>query len=460
MKKLLCLFFVMLFVMMPMALTASADTDEAIYGAELWVDVPVHSLELNGKNDVEISTAYTGATTKLAYPDPMDNVFKVASVTWYDMQNPNTPLEAGTKAQLGKTYKVSVQMAVREGFTVRTDANRHPGTKVNGQAADSFSVYTDSANQQYVLFEKTFTTIAQSFDLPEVEILEMNLIPYEGNPVEISVQVTGGTNVRYQWQLVYGASDQSSGGLNFSGVVNLADNHIYQGSRTPNFKLHSCFGDTSDEVSYFKLRCRVTTDNGTVYSQPVWYTLQDRQVISEKVYATGLSTPKAGGTPDRFVSITSAAKCRITNVEWFDNDTLMGEGEVFRKGQYRCRIHIATADAYKFDSSATVYLNGTPAQLTTVAGKDQIVQCGDTYYIERVFDVEQGEKVPGDLTEDGVVDNLDVEFLLWHTLYPEDYPITGTGDFDGNSVVDNKDVEYLLWHTLYPEDFPLILPPG
>ena len=68
--------------------------------------------------------------------------------------------------------------------------------------------------------------------------------------------------------------------------------------------------------------------------------------------------------------------------------------------------------------------------------------------------------IPGDLTGDGTVDNLDVEYLLWYTLFPEDYPLTGVGDFDGNGTVDNLDVEYLLWHTLFPEDYPLIQAPA
>lgn len=62
---------------------------------------------------------------------------------------------------------------------------------------------------------------------------------------------------------------------------------------------------------------------------------------------------------------------------------------------------------------------------------------------------------PGDL--DGVegVDNRDVEYLLWYTLFPEDYPLPQAADFDRDGYVDNKDVEYLLWHTLFPEDYPL-----
>lgn len=63
--------------------------------------------------------------------------------------------------------------------------------------------------------------------------------------------------------------------------------------------------------------------------------------------------------------------------------------------------------------------------------------------------------LPGDL--DGIegVDNRDVAYLLWYTLFPEDYPLPQAADFDGNGSVDNKDVEYLLWHTLFPKDYPL-----
>ena len=74
--------------------------------------------------------------------------------------------------------------------------------------------------------------------------------------------------------------------------------------------------------------------------------------------------------------------------------------------------------------------------------------CGTEKTVEVVY-------MPGDLEVDGFVDNKDVEYLLWHTLYPEDYPLPANGDFDGSNFVDNKDVEYLLWHTLFPEDYPL-----
>lgn len=61
----------------------------------------------------------------------------------------------------------------------------------------------------------------------------------------------------------------------------------------------------------------------------------------------------------------------------------------------------------------------------------------------------------GDVNGDGQTDNMDVEHLLWYTLYPEDYVLIGSGDFNNDGLINNMDVEYLLWHTLFPEEYPL-----
>jgi len=61
----------------------------------------------------------------------------------------------------------------------------------------------------------------------------------------------------------------------------------------------------------------------------------------------------------------------------------------------------------------------------------------------------------GDMNTDGQVDSADVEYLLMHTLYKEDYPVSANADFIHDGIVDARDVEYLLMHTLYPKDYPL-----
>ena len=63
--------------------------------------------------------------------------------------------------------------------------------------------------------------------------------------------------------------------------------------------------------------------------------------------------------------------------------------------------------------------------------------------------------VVGDFDGDDLVTDADVIWLLWYTVFPEDYPLNQSGDFDGDDLVTDADVIYLLWHTVFPEDYPL-----
>ena len=58
-------------------------------------------------------------------------------------------------------------------------------------------------------------------------------------------------------------------------------------------------------------------------------------------------------------------------------------------------------------------------------------------------------QLPGDVNCDGVVDNKDVEYLLWYTLFPEDYSLTVDGDFDRSQQVDNRGRKLFLPGVFY-----------
>lgn len=66
-----------------------------------------------------------------------------------------------------------------------------------------------------------------------------------------------------------------------------------------------------------------------------------------------------------------------------------------------------------------------------------------------------GTAIPGDVTGDGYVNNDDVLCLLWHSLFPELYPLDGQTDFTGDGALTNDDVVLLLWHTMFPGKYPL-----
>ena len=85
-------------------------------------------------------------------------------------------------------------------------------------------------------------------------------------------------------------------------------------------------------------------------------------------------------------------------------------------------------------------------------GKPVATSCTESANYIAVF----GPKVlPGDFTNDDLVTNADVSYLLWHTLFPADYPLNNDADFTSDGAVTNADVSYLLWHTLFPADYPL-----
>ena len=96
---------------------------------------------------------------------------------------------------------------------------------------------------------------------------------------------------------------------------------------------------------------------------------------------------------------------------------------------------------YRVNITGIYYTDGTAAELN---------------YKVDFFDVNAvSSAVPGDMNSDSQVNNEDVVALLWHTLFPEEYPLSVSGDLNKDSVADNNDVTLLLWHTLFPEENPL-----
>lgn len=106
----------------------------------------------------------------------------------------------------------------------------------------------------------------------------------------------------------------------------------------------------------------------------------------------------------------------------------------------------------KTESAPHRWDKGTIIQFPTETASGYIrYACQDCQY---TYD-KKVDYIPGDIDGNTVIDNKDVEYLLWHTLFPNDYPIIIHADYDRNGTVDNRDVEYLLWHTLFPNDYPV-----
>ena len=120
------------------------------------------------------------------------------------------------------------------------------------------------------------------------------------------------------------------------------------------------------------------------------------------------------------------------------------------------------ADFYNYGEEIDIpYVPGRPEDSTYVynfSGWNPAVSAtcrGEATYTATFKAVEK-KYTPGDITGDYLVTNDDVVFLLWYTLFPEDYDVDASVDFNGDGSVTNDDVIYLLWHTLFGEaEYPM-----
>ena len=313
---------------------------EVIDRVDIDIDMPVDGVGV--KQTADVNEHYAGSNSVSKVPNTGTSV---DMVIWYKTTATSVPLASGYKTKLGESYQVNIFVTAKSGYAFSDQINLSQNT-INGKAAETFSA-TDSKGNRGWLFSVQLDTIAAVSGKPIVTIEDMNLSPYEGTPMEVIVNATG-TNLKYQWQIVYGE------GSGFSGEVDLDDNQAYEGTKTSHFKINTYFGDTFDEdMNFAKARCKVTGDNGTSYSQEVWFVIRDRSVV-DKFFITNLEEPVYGAKADYAVTAGDTSKYNSTKVSWYGPELpdgsyrQMGQSATFTAGEYYCRIYISTTESYKF----------------------------------------------------------------------------------------------------------------
>ena len=139
--------------------------------------------------------------------------------------------------------------------------------------------------------------------------------------------------------------------------------------------------------------------------------------------------------------------------EWSDEEIVNGE-DVQVKTQRVYRYYTGKVGGHEYSEWEQV--DETHHKHTCTVCKTHSETAEHAFGENRVC-TECGYKAytPGDFTGDNEVTDADVIYLLWYTVFPEDYPLNQSGDFDGDGLVTDADVIYLLWHTVFPEDYPL-----
>ena len=100
-------------------------------------------------------------------------------------------------------------------------------------------------------------------------------------------------------------------------------------------------------------------------------------------------------------------------------------------------------------TASNCYLNGEYTH-TRIECAGKVVD-----FMFEILPNEEPEILVGDLDGNGYVTSDDAVYLLYHTLYREEYPVNQDVDFDGNGHVTSDDAIYLLYYTMMPEKYPL-----
>lgn len=221
---------------------------------------------------------------------------------------------------------------------------------------------------------------------PVIYVESVKLNPYMGSYGEIVLDVTGVSNVSYQWQAGYYDSPLAP--------VDLDDNEYYIGTKTNHFKILA-----SGQLDTLEFRCKITYDGGSTYSQLFHFTFLDPKVIS-RAYVVGVDAPAFGCVPKYATDEITSKQYDLESMVWYgpiDGSSApeMKSTDVYLEGKYKCRFYLDPAQGYTFNENSDCSVDGIICNVYSEKRDD-----GKTaYYADRVYTVTYKGNLPEGLLE-------------------------------------------------------------
>ena len=386
----------------------------------------------------EVSITYTpaksGAKPKNTATVPVNAPYRATIAQWY-LKNAEDYTASTSAFKTGKVYAFAVELEAQEGYAYTDDLRIY----INGKKTTALHSEVWGGSLTLVIMADLRTPISSVTvpSFPEVE---------PGQTFETVVQEKSGYTITTQMLVDHGEGFQPVRSAVKNGTVYLMCMTV-TGTTKAITKDTKIILDGKEAEGYFDEEnlAFVITKTMAVGLTPI---------DTVEIFAD----PPEEGKPFGEITFAKNSPYYAERAKWIDSTTAQftnygyADGNTFTAGKYYALGLVLTAErGYYFTDDLKITINGQEAELLP-----QVCMLGTTaqFFVD-MTNVEPNSAPMADFNADGSVNNEDVAYLLWHTLFPEDYPISGNADYNDDGNINNEDVAYLLWHTLFPEDYPI-----